>query len=235
MRLCLGILVGSILAIASACRDTGRLHAIDLEAVYERTDRDFESAVLFRPDDSTADDPAHLLAPLIVVESGVAGSVPPEVSYERTEQGWAYRWIDPVSGIEQGIHATLDAGGFPLVYEVLRDSSGARLMFVDMSLEQRAVEEFGSPLPGRRFSVERSLADTPDVAVGGTYEPGATPLGPFVYLWNETHDVNVVLCRCMAPRVFDIVDSIAYTLKPYESRGRPALAPDAALRLPGGR
>ncbi len=232
MRLRNVVFSSLLIALAPACRDAAGPSAIDLDAVYERTDRDFDSAVMFRPDDATIEDPAHTLAPLIVVENGAPDSTPPEVTYHRTESGWTYRWTDPTSGVEQGVHLTLGEDGFPIVYEVLRDSSGARLLFVDMTLEQRAIDEYGPPLPGRRFSVERSLEETPDVAVGGVFEPGSTPLGPFVYLWSGTHDVNVVLCRCMAPRVFDIVDSIAYTLTSGDLSYRPPVTSTDVLRLP---
>jgi hypothetical protein len=210
---------------ALACRDT-----VDLEAVYARTDRDFESAVMFRPDDATVGDPAYLFAPLIVVEGGTAGSTAPDVTYARTEDGWVYRWADPDSGIRQGIRVTLGDDGFPSVYEALHDSSGARLLFVDTALEQQAADAIGPPLPGRRFSIERGVEETPEVVVGATFEPGTTPLGPFVYLWNESYDVNVVLCRCMAPRVFDIVDSIAYTLTPGDAAGDRSPGPADLLR-----
>ncbi|NIM02192.1 MAG: hypothetical protein GTN89_15710 [Acidobacteria bacterium] len=233
-RMLLRDLVALLLLVllgGAACRDATELPAINLESVYERTDRDFESAVMFRPDDATAEDPAHVLAPLIVVENGAAGSTPPEVTFAKTEDGWVYRWTDPASGIEQGIRVTLGADGFPAIFEVLHDSSGARLLFVEMSLEQQAADAFGPPLPGRRFSIERGIEETPDVVVGATFEPGTTPLGPFVYLWSEGYDVNVVLCRCMAPRVFDIVDSIAYTLTPGDPADMRPSDPAGALRL----
>lgn len=232
MRLSPPIVVGLLLVIVTGCRDASAPHEVDLGAVYDRTDRDFESAVMFRPDDATMEDPAHTFAPLIIVENRDPKSVPPEVTYERTPDGWVYRWADPVSGVVQGIRSTLGDDGFPIAYEILHDSSGVRLLFVDTMLEQRAAERYGAPLPGRRFAVERGLDETPDVAVGATYEPGATPLGPFVYLWSESYDVNVVLCRCMAPRVFDIVDSIAYTLRPHVGPGRRPLPLADSLRLP---
>ncbi len=235
MNLSRAIVPVLLATLASACSDTTEPgpadSSIDLEAVYARTDRDFESAVMFRPDDATADDPAHLLAPLILVEGGAAGSAPPEVTYAKTEDGWEYRWADPGSGTRQGIRVTLGEDGFPTVYEALHDSSGARLLFVDMALEQQAADAFGPPLPGRRFSIERGIEETPEVAIGATFEPGTTPLGPFVYLWSESHDVNVVLCRCMAPRVFDIVDSIAYTLTPGDPAADRASDPADLLRL----
>ncbi len=80
--------------------------------------------------------------------------------------------------------------------------------------------------------MERDVGETPNVVVGAVFEPGSTPLGPFVYLWRETHDVNVVLCRCMEPRVYDIVDSIAYELKPGDTSGWRPSKLDEALRLP---
>lgn len=210
--------------------------APDLRAVYDRTDRDFDSAVMFRPDDAHAELPGFLMAPLIVIENGEAGRAAPEVSYEQTDDGWTYRWKDPVSGREQGVHVTLGDDGFALAYEALRDSSGARLLFVDVGLEEAAAQTFGGPLPDRRYAVERSVEETPNVAVGGILEPGSTPLGPFVYLWETTHDVNVVLCRCMPAKVFDIVDSIPYTLVPHDPDSATGLkrsvALERTLRLP---
>ena len=204
--------ISAVVALAAGCAETPR---IDLRAVYDRTDRDFDSAVMFRPDDAHADLPGFLMAPLIVIENGEARRPAPEVSYEETENGWTYRWKDPLTDHVQGLRVTLGEDGFPLAHEVLHDSSGARLLFIDIGLEEQAGERFGPPLDSRRYAVERSVEETPDVAVGGLLEPGSTPLGPFVYLWEETHDVNVVLCRCMAPRVYDIKDSIPYVLTPY--------------------
>jgi len=232
------LVIAILFAGLAACRSAEIPDGVELRTVYDRTDRDFDTGVLYRPDDATEALPQHLLAPLWIVQNGRSSETPPEVTFERTTDGWIYRWWDPDAMRAQGVHATLGADGFPLAYEILLDSSGARLLFVDTTVEESAANEFGTPLPGRRFSVERGLDETPGVAVGGIYEPGPTPLGPFVYLWEETHDVNVVLCRCMAPKVFDIVDSVAYTLKPYDSSVAPAalaewqpLPLDGLLRL----
>lgn len=233
-RFPIGMVVAASLVSCAAEHPSPASPAIDLRGVYERTDRDFDSAVLFRPDDAAADLPAFTLAPLIVIQNGAPGRPAPDVTYARTDDGWTYVWTDPLSGLNQGIHLTVGTDGFPLAAEVMRDSSGARLLFVDTSLEERAEKQFGLPLPDRRYAIERSIDETPDVAVGGVFEPGATPLGPFVYLWEQTHDVNVVLCRCMPPRVFDIVDSIGYTLKPGEAPGFDPLILEPALRLAPG-
>jgi len=207
----------SVLAvIAVSCAGDATPEPADLRAVYDRTDRDFDSAVMFRPDDAHVDLPGFLMAPLIVIENGEAGRPAPEVAYEQTSDGWIYRWTDPVTDHTQGLRVSLGDDGFPLAYEVLHDSSGARLLFVEIGLEEQAGERFGRPLDGRRYAIERSVEETPGVAVGGLLEPGSTPLGPFVYLWEDKHDVNVVLCRCMAPRVYDIKDSIPYVLTPSD-------------------
>ena len=220
----LSTLLGCVTCCAEAPVD------VDLRAVYDRTDRDFERAVMFRPDDAASELSGFTLAPLLIVENGEPGRTPPEVTFERTDDGWTYRWWDPVSGNAQGVHLTLGNDGFPIVYEVLKDSSGARLLFVDSGLEERVAGEFGAPLRDRRFSVERSVDEAADVIVGGIFEPGSRPLGPFVYLKEETHDVNVVLCRCMTPRVFDIVDSIAYRLSPHDpATERAGLEASAAI------
>lgn len=205
---------------------------VDTRAVYDRTDLDFDRALLLRPDDAAESLPGFSLAPLLIVENGASDRPVPQVTVVKRENGWTYRWTDAVTGVAQGLHLTLGADGFPLAYEVLADSSGARLFFVDATLEEQAAAAFGAPLDGRRYAVERGLDVTPEVVVGGLFEPGSTPLGPFVYLWEATHDVNTVLCRCMAPRVFDIVDSVAYPLVEGEdTSGTPPLALDQVLRL----
>ena len=52
MRFLLPIAVGLPLLLVTGCREAVEPPVIDLDAVYERTDRDFESGVMFRPDDA---------------------------------------------------------------------------------------------------------------------------------------------------------------------------------------
>ncbi len=61
----------------------------------------------------------------------------------------------------QGIRITLNSAGQPGIWEVLADSSRAKLFFVSQNLEAAAMAEFGQPLPGRRFATERSWRQLP--------------------------------------------------------------------------
>ena len=147
--------------------------------------------------------------------------------------------------IDQGVRVTLDDRSMPAVWEVLRDSSGLRVVYVSSSLEKAAREEFGPPLEGRRFSVERSLAETPDVVVARVLSDGPVPMGPWVYLLADSLDVSTLLCRCMDSQVEEIhPGNTGYALEPLESLeellesfggGFPPLSETLgeSLRLPG--
>jgi len=230
-------LVSSVAALAGACGlcslgacvepggaaldDAGR------RALYERADRMFATARLWKPAAGTPEDAAAPLAPLLIEEA--VGDDPPTTPpavhrgtstvtiHGRDYARESYTWRDPAtaSGL-QGIRLTLGSDGFPAVYEVLADSSGAHVIFVSTSVESAAVAEFGGPVPGRRFAVERPVSEAPGVVVVSEIEPGPTPLGPFVYLSRATHDVHTLICRCMPAQVQEILDSRDYPLRPRD-------------------
>ncbi len=116
----------------------------------------------------------------------------------------------------QGVRLTLDADGKPVIWEVMADMSGARVIFVSESLEAAARAKFGPPLPGRRYAVERSVEETPAVVVARVIDDGPVPMGPFVYLSAGTHCVSTVLCRCMPPQVRSLRSTLTYELVPSQ-------------------
>jgi hypothetical protein len=93
-------------------------------------------------------------------------------------------------------------------------------LYVSQSLEDRVSQTVGTPLPGRRFSVEPSIEEAPNVVVAGVFEDGPTPLGPYVYLEAGTRNIVSVLCRCSPAQVEEVVATDAYDLKP--ASGSPA-------------
>ena len=216
------------------------LPALDDEGrreVYARTDLDFEAGALYKPAEGTAEGTAWALAPLLIQEirpgpgkDTADPSGPTTVYYRRSSlqignreyERWTYLWSHPDTESAQGIRMTLGEDGFPAIYEVLHDSSGARLVFVDVTLEEKAKDAFGSPLPGRRFAVEPSPEQVPDVVVGGLLESGPAPLGPFVYVWERDGNVNTVICRCMPSRVISIPNAATYDLAPLDPSTAPA-------------
>jgi hypothetical protein len=112
----------------------------------------------------------------------------------------------------QGVCITLDSAGRPAIWEVWADSSGARILFVAQSLEAAAAAEFGKPRPGRRFSVERDLDDTPNSVVARVIEDGPEPMGPMLYLGAGTRDIVTITCRCMPVQAGQLIEEQGYDL-----------------------
>jgi hypothetical protein len=281
-----GLAASVSLAALVACGDADpqspqrrRIEQARRQELYDRADRAFAAAYLWRPSSETSDAERLDAAPLLMQETGGARgerepdpfgalewdergasrvvAAPPTVYFldstveigDRSYGQRTYRWWYPApSGTTapatQGIRVTSGQDEFPAVYEVLSDSSGARLIFVATAVEQAAAEEYGPPLPGRRFAIERAVEDAPDVIVAGVLESGPTPLGPFVYLSKQTRDVGTLICRCMPSQVDVVLDSTEYrliSLSAEELPGWPTpswLRPDEAgslqsvLRLP---
>lgn len=245
-----GLLVLCVQAL-TACESEGppegrkALDAAARRAVYDASDRWYDRAALWKPAGSSG--PAFDLAPLLILETGATGDAagPAEVRFEessieihgRSYRRWTFVWGGDGAGL-QGLRMTLDSEGFPAIYEILGDSSGARLIFVSSAVEQAASAAFGAPLTGRRFTVERSIDETPRVVVPGILEPGPAPLGPFVYLSAEARDVTSLICRCM-PSLVEVIDTnTEYALVasggegplwPVDREGKPA---DQVLRFP---
>ncbi len=130
----------------------------------------------------------------------------------------------------QGIRITLNSAGQPVIWEVLADNSGIQLIFVAQSLEAAALAQFGKPLPGRRYSVERSLIEAPNTVVARVVDDGPVPMGPIIYLSAGTRTVSTLICRCMPAQVKKLSGTTIYTLLPGQSDSADALLPRARLR-----
>ena len=144
-----------------------------------------------------------------------------DVSPERAEAGLPL----------QGIRITLNSAGQPVIWEVLADSSGARLFFVSQNLEAAAIAEFGKPLPGRRYSIERSVEAAPDVIVARVIDDSPVPMGPIVYLSAGTRQVSTLICRCMPAQVGKLLATGTYNLRPFQEASTNALIMQARLML----
>jgi hypothetical protein len=139
---------------------------------------------------------------------------------ERREQLaflWWYPDAHPSALRAQGVRMTLGKSGVPILWEVLADASGARLVFVSETLEELARAQHGAPLAGRRFSVERSLTEAPGIVVARAISNGGVALGPYVYLDAATRSARTLLCRC-SPAEFGALDGeLLFELAPLES------------------
>ena len=218
------LLAGLFVSCADPVPPTAALDEEQRRHLYQRADGAFEEGILLSPaSDGLADID---MAPLLVRETGTeeaaatiyvhSGSVGIDA---REMPRLTYLWAQERNTAAQGFRVTMDGDGFPAIYEVLDDASGARLLFVIEALEATAIEQFGDPLDGRRFSIERPVGDAPDVVVAGLLEPGPVPLGPFVYL-DANGDVASIICRCMESRVGSITDSVKYELTAIEDLER---------------
>ena len=118
----------------------------------------------------------------------------------------------------QGIRITLNSAGQPVIWEVLADSSGAELFFVSQNLEAAAMAEFGKPLPGRRYAIERSVEAAPDVVVARVIDDGPVAMGPIVYLSAGTRAVSTLICRCMPAQARKLLATSTYDLAAIPGR-----------------
>ena len=144
------------------------------------------------------------------------------VDYDQVVYFWRYPTRpDETLGLSRegrGVRITLGSDGFPLVWEALSTGTDTRVLFVSESLERAALREFGGPLPGRRFSIERAADEAPDVVVARIIDDGPVPMGPYVYLnAPPLRSVTTVLCRCMPSQVSEFVETNYYDLVPLET------------------
>jgi hypothetical protein len=232
------------------------LSALDRNAIYARAGRYFTNAVLLKPHESVAaTNPAFALAPLILQEvadtNADVATGPREVFYESDtvllngsiHKRMTYVWaLSSLAADRQGIRITLNSSGLPVIWEVLNDHTGARIIFVSRSLELAAAQAAGKALPGRRFAVEKNPTDAPEVVVARVIEDGPVAMGPIVHLSAETSDVTTLICRCMTTQARQIVATGNYELRPLSEaqaiagRARLKFDPqprvDQCLRLP---
>ena len=145
------------------------------------------------------------------------------VEYEQVCYLWWFPPTRPDSAATAktsgGVRITLGEDGFPLVWEVLGSRGEAEAIFVSASLERAAGEAFGGPLPGRRYAVERRVANDAAAPVVRVLDDGPIPMGPYIYFDAETRGVTTLLCRCMPSQVQRFVETKYYDLAPAEQLG----------------
>ena len=127
----------------------------------------------------------------------------------------------------QGIRVTLSLAGAPVIWEVLVDGTGAELIYVSRNLEATAAAEFGKPLAGRRYTIERSLEDAPNVIVPRIIDDGPVTMGPIVYLTAGTRAVATLICRCMPAQAKRLLGTSVYDLLPFQAAATQSLLTQA--------
>ena len=208
--------------------------------VRARTGVTFGAAAQLMPGNLQADHLPSELAPLLLVrgalagrfgervEGGVVASKAPVIVHgamdvvvngDRLRQFHYHWWHSTAAGewAAQGVRITVDEEGLPLVWEVLRDPSGLRVLYASERLEARARKRYGAPLPGRALTLERAVRDTPSVVVARTLADGPVPMGPWVYLEHPT-DIAALICRCMPSQATGPLERTDYRLRAWETR-----------------
>ncbi|MHC1763303.1 MAG: hypothetical protein AB9869_03205 [Verrucomicrobiia bacterium] len=217
-----------------------------------QVNRPFTNAALFKPHPAPFPSQIHTLAPLVIQEiarsspsqekaRGRFGAVNAErIDLDRpavyVQQGevlisgqahvqvgyaWCYQ-LPPGKPQVRGMRLTLNSSGEPVLWEPLSPEASEPVFYVAESLERAAAARRGPPLPGRRFSIERSATEQSTVLVARLIDDGPVPMGPMVYVQAEDNMISTILCRCMPAQVSQIVENQFYELLPIES------LPDAA-------
>lgn len=120
--------------------------------------------------------------------------------------------------IVRGVRVIVNSEGMPVVWEALEPGRESRIFYVASSIEAAARAEFGEPLSGSHFAIERSLDDGLGVVVARVLDDGPAPMGPYVYLDSSPdRRITTVLCRCSPSQFEDAVETRRYELLPIEN------------------
>jgi hypothetical protein len=113
------------------------------------------------------------------------------------------------------LRLTLDADNAPLFYETIAACGCFHKVFVARRVEEAARQAYGPPEAGKKFAVERSVADAIDWEVAGVVdEPRETPRRPVVFLKAGEHKV-IGLGSAARLRVPPAAERYAYEMTSY--------------------
>lgn len=254
MLLCLaGVVLGVLASGCTHTATVGNIQSSIHDSLRDRSTNSFARATLLKPSEQFNVGQVFQFAPLIFHEvtgtaSAASNTAPgslnspdatvycdltPLALGQLEYSQYTYLWFYGVTANErpsglpqvQGVRVTLDRKGFPVIWEVLSDSSGNRLIYVSTDLETKAKAQYGRPLPGRRYSIERSVQEAPHTVVVRVLDDAATAMGPIVYVGaTPMHDVSTVLCRCMPAQAKELVETDTYSVLPL-ALARASLTP----------
>ncbi len=183
----------------------------------QRAAASFEQAVFQKPfmEGDSGLDP--YLAPLFYVEGRAQRAHGERQVFFREEPaalgpsaGTSRTFVWQAAGGFQGLRGWYDEDGQPLAYAILRDTSGARMLWVHKHLEKAAEQRFGAPLPGAAFCCEAEPAGT--AVLVGLVDDGPVPTGPFLYEDPANGDILALHCRCQSSRVAEVLETLEYEL-----------------------
>lgn len=212
------------------------------QEIYDRAHRAFQQAALVKPGEIPgATNIVLTLSPLLLQEVPSANSNAGSrvvffaqgetVINGRPHKQMTYLWQIPGTAKHsqsgkswQGVRTTLDSRDRPAIWELLNDSSGARIFFLTQSVETGSRKHFGPPTEGRRFAAEAPLTGSADTIVARVIEDGPVAMGPIIHLPATNRDVVTLICRCMPPQTLQITATDYYELRPLRKNLSPALS-----------
>ena len=159
-----------------------------LPAAAEDAEIRFKRARIFLLSDSDRKSPEHLLAPIIVHETGInaAAKQPGWTGGKEKERRvyllrseveingaphpqFAYCWHYETPGRPAKIlRMTLDSSGYPAIFEVLTGTGELTALYASRGLEDAAAKEQAAVLPGKQYSIEGDS----EIKVTGLVEDG---------------------------------------------------------------
>lgn len=132
----------------------------------------------------------------------------------------------------RGVRILVGTDGMPILWRALSNGTGIQPFFVAQSLESAAKAQFGDPLPGRKFSIEKKDENS-DVVVARLLDDGPVPMGPYVYVdASLQRGISTMHCRCSESQFDEVVEPvISYKLEPVENLDKKWLRESAGLDL----
>lgn len=130
--------------------------------------------------------------------------------------------VDHVKPQLRGVRITYNREGLPILWEASHGPDRPLLVFVSAELERTAVEQFGPPLAGRLFAVEKPIDETPQWTVVGAVSDAATAMGPVVHIRQPSGEMSSIICRCMPSLTDEVVETRTYQLAPWPQTVEPA-------------
>lgn len=218
-------LVTALALLLIGCAHTPVVTTATRASIYDRASVHFDKTVFVKPPESLQ--PEFRLAPMLIQQILTTDEPPPTphaVYFWRTSAllgtevlpQFNYLWFQSAKESEpkipQGVRITFDPAGKPILWEVLWDDSGARILFVSQSLESAAMTNYPASLPGRRFWIERGVTDDPNTVVARIIDDSPLATGPILYLQAGTYDVSTLICRCMNAQAREVVGESTYGL-----------------------
>ena len=206
--------------------------------VYQRATNEFAEADFFKPAEPKTNDLASSLAPLVLQEVN-GGQRPPSrpdrfgtlslsngvLVLDRSRP--AIYWQADSVQLQRKPHTRFSYLWCYAVAAADQETGRAGLPLQGIRVTLNSAGAPGKPLPRRRYTIERSLEEAPNVIVARIIDDGPVAMGPIVYLTAGTRAVSTLICRCMPAQAKRLRDTSVYDLLPFQAAASQPLLTQA--------